>query len=289
MKLSELAQRFDTTLKSIYPKEEINALFFLAISHYLKVSRGAYTLHKENDISESDLVRLNALLTELKKGIPVQYVIGETVFFGLPFKVNPSVLIPRPETEELVDWVLNELQKSADENSSINLNLLDIGTGSGCIAISIKKNRPEIAVSAIDISTASLQTAQGNALLNNVNINFIEQDILHTSIDEGSIEYQVIVSNPPYITMREKADMHQNVVGYEPHQALFVSDENPLVFYEAIANFALNHLTEEGMLFFEINEHLGEETVRMLKDKNFTSIELRRDMQGKDRMILARR
>jgi len=199
-------------------------------------------------------------------------------FYGLPLKINEHVLIPRPETEELVDWVIKEVKHKKD-------SLLDIGTGSGCIPIAIKKNLPAISVSAIDISAEALKVASANALINGTEVNFIEADILSYSSDE---KYDVIVSNPPYIRELEKADMHENVLAHEPHAALFVSDENPLIFYKTISDFAYINLNPNGYLFFEINEFLWEETLKILIDKGFKNIELRKDMQGKDRMIMAR-
>jgi release factor glutamine methyltransferase len=211
----------------------------------------------------------------------VQYVLGETVFYGLPFKVSPAVLIPRPETEELVEWVL----ESVAAEGMRDLQILDVGTGSGCIAVALKKHLGTAGVSALDISKDSLAMASDNAILNEVVINFIEADIRGYS---GRETYGLIVSNPPYITTDEKQAMHENVLAHEPHLALFISNEDPLVFYKAIADFALLNLKPDGLLFFEINEHLGKETVQMLKDKSFIGIELRKDMQGKDRMIRCR-
>ncbi|HEY0177791.1 MAG TPA: HemK/PrmC family methyltransferase, partial [Pedobacter sp.] len=186
--------------------------------------------------------------------------------------------IPRPETEELVDWILQETAMSAVPVDSI----LDIGTGSGCIAISLKKHLQDTAVTALDISAEALEVAKENAALNAAELNFIHSDVLEYS---SPVKYSIIVSNPPYITEDEKAAMHQNVLLYEPHLALFVSNENPLVFYKSIADLALRHLQPSGKLFFEINEYLGKEMIEMLTDKGFTYIEMRKDMQGKDRMI----
>jgi release factor glutamine methyltransferase len=215
--------------------------------------------------------KIKTVLQELSTGKPLQYVQGHTEFYGLPFKVNPSVLIPRPETEELVEWVLN----GAFPQSAINI--LDIGTGSGCIAISLKKNLPQANVWAIDISAAALETAKQNAELNNLTHN--SQLTTHN--------YNIIVSNPPYVTPTDKDLMHTNVTDFEPHTALFVPQDDPLLFYKAIADLAADKLATGGLLFFEINESYGDETVEMLKSKLFQNIELRKDMSGRDRMIKA--
>jgi release factor glutamine methyltransferase len=287
MKLSSLSDQFIAKLADLYPEDEAIALFFVAIAHYLKLNRSAYLLKKEMEVVDSDLQKINGLLSALQEGKPIQYVIGETEFFGLPFRVNPSVLIPRPETEELVEWILAEVKQSEELRYKNAFHILDIGTGSGCIAISLKKNLPEAIVSGLDISAESLATAKENASLNQVEVAFMERDILDDAHAEPEIMYSVIVSNPPYITLQEKQEMHQNVLKHEPHRALFVSNEEPLIFYEAIADFALKNLIPGGLLFFEINEYLAKETIDLLNRKSFNNITLRKDMQGKDRMVRA--
>jgi release factor glutamine methyltransferase len=281
MRLKELAEKFKETLTSLYEADEIQAIFFLSIAHYLKINRQAYLLHKELEIEPTNLQQLTKVLAELKTSRPIQYILGETFFYGLPFKVNESVLIPRPETEELVDWVIEKV-KSANQQA---INILDVGTGSGCIAISLKKNLPQATVHAIDISKSALTIAQQNALLNEADVSFFERDMLQMPSAKQETPYSIIISNPPYITQTEKEQMHENVLANEPHLALFVSNEQPLIFYEAIADCALVNLVNGGLLFFEINEYLGEETVKLLSDKGFIHIVLRKDMQGKDRMI----
>ncbi|WP_343534501.1 peptide chain release factor N(5)-glutamine methyltransferase [Pedobacter sp.] len=281
MNLAELSGTFQKELKNLYDKEEIHSLFLLVVNHLLGYSKGRYITEKQTPLEEDVYLKFEEILLLLNDGKPVQYVIGKTAFYGLPFKVNPAVLIPRPETEELVDWILND-----DEIDKKPVKVIDIGTGSGCIAISLKKNLLHADVYAIDISREALATAKGNALLNEVEVGFIHDDILGP-LQEDYLKYDVIVSNPPYITENEKREMHQNVLAHEPHTALFVSNERPLVFYEAIADFAKRHLNEHGILFFEINEYLGKQTVEMLMAKGFMDIVLRKDMQGKDRMIKA--
>lgn len=250
----------------------------------------------ELEFSEEQIKKLEDILDQLKTGKPVQYILGTTEFYGLPFKVNPAVLIPRPETEELVEWALASVgsgqlavgsKKFAVGGSQLAaLHILDIGTGSGCIAISLKKNLPGANVSAIDISPEALATAKENAELNEVNVNFIEADILNNSEIETP-NSEIIISNPPYVTLHDKTQMHSNVTDFEPHTALFVPENDPLIFYKAIAEFAVKNLAPGGLLFFEINESYGAETVELLKDKGFVNIELRKDMSGRDRMIRA--
>jgi len=281
MNLAELSITFQQKLQKLYDEEEIHSLFLLVVNHLLGYSKARYITEKQTVVSEEIRLKFEEMLMLLSDGKPVQYVIGEAEFYGLSFKVNPSVLIPRLETEELVDWILNDVNVATPSS-----NIVDIGTGSGCIAISLKKHLPQANVYAVDISKDALETAKGNALLNQMEVGFIHDDILNPSANNYS-KYEVIVSNPPYITENEKQEMHQNVLSHEPHTALFVSNEQPLVFYEAIAEFAKQHLHKGGSLFFEINEYLGKQTVEMLAAKGFVHIVLRKDMQGKDRMIKA--
>jgi len=278
MNIKALEKEYIQSLSHFYDNDEAKAIFNLAASSVLKVAKSQLVIDKEKEILAKDSNKLSKILTDLKTGKPVQQVLGETIFYGLPFKVTSNVLIPRPETEELVDWVINHVKDKKE-------SLLDIGTGSGCIPIVLKKHLPHLDVSSIDISSEALKVAAENAQLNKININLIEADILKYSTDKM---YDVIVSNPPYIRELEKAEMHENVLIHEPHTALFVSDENPLIFYKAIADFALSNLNPNGYLFFEINEYLWEETLQILIDKRFKNIELKKDMQGKDRMIMAK-
>ncbi len=288
MKLRNLAQRFNTELINLYGRDEIDAIFLIVIESVLGYRRSDYLLKRDEDLTHAQVIELNNTLGQLKAGKPVQYILGETIFYGLPFKVNPSVLIPRPETEELVDWVItsmNEIPRS--EGLGKPLNIIDIGTGSGCIAISLKKNLPETNVYGLDIASDSLEIAEQNALMNEVSVNFIHADILNDSFSIAHLQFSIIISNPPYITQHEKEAMHENVLNNEPHRALFVSNEKPLIFYEAIADFAKENLDKDGLLFLEINEYYSKETMDLLSDKGFKSIELRKDMQGKNRMVRA--
>ncbi|MCZ4222786.1 peptide chain release factor N(5)-glutamine methyltransferase [Pedobacter rhodius] len=278
MNIKALEQEYLQNLNEFYDADEAKAIFNLSVTSILKITQSKLLTQKNKALSVEELNALTEVLNHLKTGKPIQQVLGETVFYGLTFKINEHVLIPRPETEELVDWILREVK-------NLKKSFLDVGTGSGCIPVTVKKHLPNLDVSALDISANALKVAEANAKFNKTEINFIEADILNYPDNK---KYDVIVSNPPYIRQLEKADMHKNVLAYEPHAALFVSDENPLIFYDAISDFALKNLNPNGYLFFEINEYLWAETLQILIDKRFKNIELKKDMQGKDRMILAR-
>ena len=264
--------------------EEVENLCFITLQHVLGMSRVEISLSRKQKLSNTQSKALTEILSRLEKSEPIQYITGSTEFYGLEFKVNPATLIPRPETEELVEWMITSI---GEIESNSTLNILDIGTGSGCIAISIVKNLKSSKVSAIDISSEALKTASQNAMSNQVDIAFIEKDILQTKKLESY--YDIIVSNPPYVRDLEKAEMRANVLNNEPESALFVPDEDPLLFYRKIGNLAFKNLQDSGMLFFEINEYLGEETVTLLKKIGFKDVILRKDMFGKDRMIRANR
>lgn len=282
MNLRQLLQHFTIELEDVYEEQEVSSIFYMTAQHLSGYNRSGVMLNWDKEIEEALSAQYLSLSAGLKTGKPIQYLLGEAHFYGLTFAVNEAVLIPRPETEELVEWILDTLKS---DPASRKPNIIDFGTGSGCIAIALKSKLSEANLTAVDISTDAINLAAKNALSNKLTANFIQADILsfHT-IDK----FDVIVSNPPYITNAEKLEMHQNVLAHEPHLALFVPDERPLLFYEAIADFALKSLQENGYLFFEINEYLAKETISMLEAKSFKNIELRKDMQGKDRMIAAR-
>ncbi|WP_040625669.1 peptide chain release factor N(5)-glutamine methyltransferase [Mucilaginibacter paludis] len=279
----DVLMSFDEKLHLLYDKPEIDSIKYLAVSDVTGLSKAQLRAFTGNEITTPQAEKLTDIANQLQTGIPLQYILGHTEFYGLNFQVNPSVLIPRPETEELVEWIIQAAQERHQQEA-----ILDIGTGSGCIPVKLKKHLPDAEVSAIDISPAALQTAKQNATLNGVDVAFIEADILNP-VEISFPQYSILVSNPPYVTEREKAHMHVNVLNNEPHLALFVSDHDPLVFYRAIADFALQHLTSNGLLFFEINENLGQQMIDLLQDKNLKNIELRQDMRGKDRMIKAQK
>lgn len=279
MTITDFKIHFFKELELIYPKTEIQSFFNLLMDFKLKLSRVAIALNPETEISNTDLSFLETALKKLKKQIPIQYIIGVTEFYGLPFKVNSSVLIPRPETEELVEWILSE------HKSTQPLTILDIGTGSGCIAISLAKNLPNANVYAMDISSEAIKTASQNAKNNEVKVTFIEENIL--TLIKLPLQFDIIVSNPPYVRELEKNKMQHNVLQNEPHVALFVKDENPLLFYDKIADLAKNHLSKNSALYFEINQYLGKETVDLLSSKGFKNVLLKKDIFGADRMLKA--
>lgn len=283
--IKDVFLEFQQGLTAVYDSRENEAITLLVLEEITGISRAKLKAFPEDEVDGEFVEKIQGILEELKTGRPVQYILGSTEFYGLNFLVNPATLIPRPETEELVEWII-ESQKL--KIKSQKLSILDIGTGSGCIAISLKKNLPGADVTAIDISADALHTARQNAVINKVKVEFIENDILNSSeFKVKSQKYDVIVSNPPYVTLEDKLQMHQNVTGFEPHSALFVPENDPLIFYKAIADYALEHLSPGGLLFFEINENFGKETVELLADKGFTNIELRQDMSGRDRMVKA--
>jgi release factor glutamine methyltransferase len=282
--IKEVFAIFKHQLSDLYNAQETEALTLMILTEILHSSKATIKAFPEKELTMTQQEEANTILTQLKTGKPLQYALGYTEFYGLKFLVNPAVLIPRPETEELVQWALESWQLAVSSWQS-PYAILDIGTGSGCIAISLKKNLPGVEVSAIDISADALQTARENAKINEVEVNFIQDDILNSRLKTQNLK--LIISNPPYVTLTDKKQMHTNVTDFEPHTALFVPEDDPLLFYKAIADFAVDNLANNGLLFFEINESLGKETVELLEIKGFKNVELRRDMGGKDRMIKA--
>ena len=281
MNYSQIKKIFHQQLKEIYIENEIDSLFFIALEYVTSISKIEYILQKEEEISEEKLIELKFILEELTKNKPIQYITKNAYFYGLNFYVNEKVLIPRQETNELVDWVLMSVTHSKP------IKILDIGTGSGCIAITLKKNLPLSEVFAIDISNEAIQVAQKNANDNEVEINFSQKNILE--INDLKSNFDIIISNPPYVRELEKLEMAPNVLDNEPHLALFVPDNNPLLFYEKITEIALKNLTEDGMLFFEINQYLSAETKKMIENKGFKNVTLRKGLQENYRMILAKK
>ena len=264
-------------LQGLYPDTEIKSFSNLIIEKVSGFSRTEIIVNKNTLFSDEQRHVIENFIEKLKEYVPIQYILGETEFFGLPFQVNESVLIPRPETEELVDWIRNENDRNA------NPSILDIGTGSGCIAISLKHEFTNATVDAFDISEKALETAQSNATLNKLEVTFSKVDILNAP--ETYQKWDIIVSNPPYVTEQEKSTILPNVLEHEPHLALFVSDNGPLLFYRCIAVFAQQHLKPKGKLYFEINRQFGKATVDLLTAMGFGNVELRKDISGNDRMI----
>lgn len=279
MTVADLRKAFSNELNSCYPTDEINSFYALLSAHWLGYNKVDIVLNASEEVPAERVSQFSNAIKRLRQFEPIQYIIGETEFFGLPIKVTPAVLIPRPETEELVAWMLSEF------SSEEKYNIMDIGTGSGCIAIALAKHLSSSEVTAIDVSTEALEVATKNAAWNDVSITFEEYDILKEITLNR--RFHCIVSNPPYVRAQEKKEMAPNVLDHEPELALFVSDENPLLFYKAIAAFAYRHLLDGGSLFLEINEYLSEEMVLMLKESGFAKIEVKNDFRGKPRMIKA--
>ena len=286
MLLREIKNIFHLELDETYSKEEVASFFYILINYYLNFERFVLALQPNLVISKKEEQPLFEALAQLRLQRPIQYITGKALFMDLDFEVDENVLIPRPETEELVRWILEDFPAgpaSLIGSRGRDLKILDIGSGSGCIAITLAKNLPEAKVYALDISEGALEIAKRNAIRNDVSIEFINGDILALSgLQEN---FDIIVSNPPYVREVEKKEMQKNVLENEPDLALFVSDENPLIFYGAITRFANVHLNINGILFLEINQYLAKETQRLLEQHNFSEIELRKDMYGNDRML----
>ena len=267
-------------LCSVYDNDEATAMILILLEHYFKITRVKMALEPDMRLSESEMLTFHFAVKDLLKNKPIQYLIGETEFCDLKFKVNENVLIPRPETSELVMNIVNR-QKTKDKRQ---LSILDIGTGSGCIAISLAKNIPDSKVYALDISEKALDVAKENAFNNNVDVTFINDDILSLK-NKIETKFDIIVSNPPYVRELEKADMRDNVLNWEPHNALFVSDNDPLIFYRNILEFAKTNLNQDGEIWFEINEYLGKEMTDLCKEYGFSDVEIFKDFRGKERIV----
>lgn len=285
-KIEDIIQFYYSELQGIYTESEIKLLIHFAFKHYLNYSPSDLLLKKEESINQSDLLKLYDCCVELKKNIPIQYVLGETEFFGLKFKVNKNVLIPRPETEELVELIIKNCHVIDFEDP----NILDVGTGSGCIPITLKKNLEDANVWAVDISQEALAVAQQNAQLNNTTVIFSHVNILSSDADYSLDSYDVIVSNPPYIAEKEAGSMHVRVKENEPALALFVANENPLLFYKRIIELCKNHLNPGGFLFFELNpDYAG--GIKDLADNSgqFFHSEIMKDLSGNFRFLKAQK
>ncbi|MBO0322502.1 peptide chain release factor N(5)-glutamine methyltransferase [Muricauda sp. CAU 1633] len=300
MLLREIKNIFHKELDGLFPAEEVDTFFYRCVEHYLKLERFVLAVQPELTLTKEEEHPLFEAFSQLKQERPLQYILGEAHFMDLELKVNESVLIPRPETEELVQWILDDLDAERSRSvisTSLNdrsLQILDIGTGSGCIAIALAKHLPGAKVFALDVSKEALEVALENAQKNKAEITFIHQDILEPELAlktelglELALDFDLIVSNPPYVRELEKSEIKKNVMEYEPHTALFVPDDDSLLFYRAISQFAKTNLKKNGSLYLEINQYLGAETKALLKAHNFSEIELRRDLFGNDRMLKA--
>jgi release factor glutamine methyltransferase len=284
-KLSDLYEFYKTELSSIYDEEELYAIFELVCEHYLRYSKADTKLKFNENLNQSEVLKIYDTAKALKTGVPIQYILGESHFYNLKFNVNKATLIPRPETEELVDIIL----KSQTTNNSFQTNsILDIGTGSGCIPITLKKNLPQAKVTGIDISEKALEVAKSNAIKNNVVVDFLNLDIL--SNNQQLYTYNLIISNPPYVLNSEAKQMDARVLEHEPHVALFVEDNDPIIFYKRIIDLCNKHLEENGFLYFELNPLYALDVKNYANaSKIFNFTEVLNDMSGKQRFLKAQK
>lgn len=273
----ELAQNLIDRLSTVYETREAGNIVHELLHQQLGIDRVQLSINQAFELKAADQEQLETTIARLQKHEPLQHVLGATEFYGLHLKTDGRALIPRPETEELVHWIL-------EENRNTGLEVLDIGTGTGCIPIVLAKEMNKAEVSAMDISSDALALASENAALNQVTVHFKQADILKQALDQS---YDIIVSNPPYIPVADKAEMHTNVLEFEPGLALFVPDETPLLFYERIGYLAAQYLKPGGKLYFEIHHAYGQAVCDLLKDLGFDTVDLRKDLQGNDRMIKA--
>ena len=278
--VKEIIRQFREELSPIYNVHEAFQFVWLIFDHLHGWTKTDLLLRDDTKLTDSDQLFVEKALERLKNHEPIQYILGETEFFGLPFEVNPSVLVPRPETEELVEWILESVKPDKP------LRILDIGTGSGCIAVSLARHLPGAIVTAWDVSSEALKVAEFNARNNEAVVSFVQKDVLATTPEEME-GYDIIVSNPPYVREQEMELMKENVLNHEPHLALFVKDHDPLLFYRHITRLAAVSLSADGLLFFEINRDMGRETVELLSENGFREPELRKDLSGNFRMLKA--
>jgi len=278
--IRDLVQQMRSELRDCYPDREINSLIEIVLTRVTHLKKRHHLHLYQDQIAEADHIRqIKDITKQLKSGKPLQQIIGETEFYDLTMKTSPSALIPRQETAELVDWMISDLKGT-------RARILDIGTGTGCIAIALARHLEEARIEALDISREALDLARDNAHRNGVVIRFLQADIFHapdifpappSETQPGEATYQVMVSNPPYVRESEKSRMHPNVLDHEPGQALFVPDEDPLIYYRAILEFANHHLDPEGLIWLEINEAFGRKMISMLEEKGFRNIDLRKE------------
>ncbi len=281
-KISDVFRHYLQVLENLYASSEAKSFLYHLIDHFFKLTRLDIAKNPDARLNESELLKIHFAVKDLLNNKPIQHIIGNTNFCGFQFKVNSNVLIPRPETEELVELIVGDFL-----NINQEISILDIGTGSGCIAISLKKKMSVSVIYAVDVSKEALNMASENAKINEAEVVFSQLDILN-NIDTKTLQkFDAIVSNPPYIRISEKQLMHKNVLDYDPEKALFVSDDDPLIFYRRIAELGLNHLNENGRLYFEINEAFGSEVIELLKKYQYLDIEIFKDFRGKDRFVSA--
>ena len=280
-KIGDIRSFYKLELINYYDEKEADTLLFILFEEYAKLSKTDILLNPERTITESELLKIRFAIKDLKNYKPVQYILGKTEFYGIPVIVNNSVLIPRPETEELVEIIIKQ------NKTSESITILDIGTGSGCIAIALKKYLNNATVFAIDVSENALTVARINSEINKTDITFRQFDVLQNEAITGFPEFDIIVSNPPYVRKSEKKQMRENVLNYEPDQALFVEDAEPLLYYKALINISKSHLKPKGKIYCEINQYLGEETLALFMEKGFKQTEIFKDINGNDRVLSA--
>ena len=281
-KVRDIERYIQSELNGLYPECEIKMFARMLFEGFFGWTQTDLLLRREDTVNQSDLLRFHWAVEDLKRHRPIQHIIGWTEFCGCHIEVTEDTLIPRPETEEIVNWTLDLLSKSKIHN--LKFKALDLCTGSGCIAIALAKHLPKAEVWAIDISEKALAVAKRNAQTNNVKVNFLQADILRSPFSVPRSPFSLIISNPPYVMDKERAVMQPNVLDWEPAQALFVPDSDPLLFYRSIADIAANHLAPDGTLVLEINEQLGQETLLLFEKKGFSGT-IHNDFRGKPRML----
>lgn len=284
--LREIIREIRSELVSLCEERELTGIIYILLEELLKKPRHKIFLIQDTPVSPEIIKKLRIAKEKLKLNMPVQYITGSAYFYGLRFTVTPDVLIPRPETGELMDWLIKDLREEEGSwKSHPNPAALDIGTGSGCIAITLKKYFPEINITAIDISSEALKVAEKNAGIHQVQLSYLVMDFLDENKRDSLRRFDLIICNPPYVLPSEKDFIKKNVLDYEPVKALFADEHDPLMFYRAIADFAGKHLDPDGKIYIEINENKGRELASLFHGKGFTNIELKRDMLGKERMM----
>jgi release factor glutamine methyltransferase len=296
MKLFEAEQYLKEQLKEIYDEQEAANIGSIAIEYITGFSKTERISKKQDQLSASQLDQLHNDLQRLKTGEPIQYIMNKSWFYGMELYVDKNVLIPRPETEELVQWIVDDIKKinkdffvrrPMEADDTTQLKILDVGTGSGCIALALKKTIRKAEVWGCDVSEEALNVARRNGSILDIRVDFQGVNFLDEAQQKLLPTVDIVVSNPPYVPLKDKEEMHSNVVDHEPHTALFVSDNDPLIFYKALAEFGKRRLYENGSIYMEIHETLGQDVIDLFKENGYTTIELKKDMQGKDRMIKA--
>jgi release factor glutamine methyltransferase len=294
MKLAAAERYIRKSLESIYPTNEAVIMADMLLEHFTSFSKGDRLMNKEADLTQKQEVAIHKGVERLLKHEPIQYIMNKCWFYGMELFVDPSVLIPRPETEELVAWIISDVRASgykvfsrvtADADETDLLKILDVGTGSGCIALALKKAMPQAEVWGCDLSEEALNVARRNGSALDIRVDFQGLNFLDQLQQKQLPTVNILVSNPPYIPIRDKDLMNKNVVEHEPHTALFVPNDDPLIFYRALAKFASHRLHENGSIYMEIHEDLGNDVVRLFSDEGYNKIELRKDMQQKNRMV----